>query len=145
MHLPENAHSFRLKPELNQLDVLHRQLEDYGLVHELNPSIVFELNLALDELVTNIIVHGRKSGGGDIQVHLVPHAEETEVVLVDDGPAFDPNQAPRPDTACDLAQRCVGGLGIHLVKKLTNSLRYEYTDGQNITTLRKSNTSRCGK
>jgi serine/threonine-protein kinase RsbW len=94
------------------------------------------LQLALEEAVTNIIKHGY----GDVQ----PHTFTVELsctdrrviaIVVDDAPAFDPLTRPEVDTSVPLEQRTIGGLGVHLLKKLMDSARYERRDGRNILTL----------
>ena len=137
--------AFALGPSLDQLDVLRHEVEAFGQDLDLNPAVVFELNLALDELVTNVLTHGQEHGGvAGVHVALNCGAEGLEIVISDDGAPFDPNQAPTPDTACDLDSRCVGGLGIHLAKSLMDELEYKYEDGRNVTTLRKNHNPRCG-
>jgi len=60
-----------------------------------------------------------------------------EVVVTDDGPAFDPLGAPEPDMSLGVEERPVGGLGIALVRKLMDETEYERRDGKNRLRLRR--------
>jgi serine/threonine-protein kinase RsbW/sigma-B regulation protein RsbU (phosphoserine phosphatase) len=58
-------------------------------------------------------------------------------VIEDKGKPFDPLLLPEVDTAKGIEDRPIGGLGIHFVKKLTDTQHYEYRDGKNVLTLSK--------
>jgi anti-sigma regulatory factor (Ser/Thr protein kinase) len=58
-------------------------------------------------------------------------------VLSDSGMPFDPTQKEEVDTTLPAEQRKIGGLGIHLVRRIMDSVSYEYKDNKNILTLRK--------
>ena len=95
------------------------------------------LQLALEEAVTNVINHGYSSG----QSHTFSVALEADeqgrvsAVVTDDAPAFDPLARPPADLSAPLAEREIGGLGVHLVKKLVDRAHYERRNSQNILTL----------
>jgi len=113
-------------------------VEDFGRRHGLGASLVFELSLALDELVTNISTHGCHVGEpSSIYISLRCEGAELVAVVEDDGPAFDPCQVPPPDVSCPLEERCIGGLGIHLVRNLMDAMSYEREEGVNRLILRK--------
>ena len=102
------------------------------------PAVRRSLNVALDELLQNTIVHGfadpRGGGGGvSIAVELLP--DRLTVTLTDDGQPFNPLAAAAPDTARPLEERPVGGLGIHLVRQLMDEVRYQRQGGHNVVVL----------
>jgi anti-sigma regulatory factor (Ser/Thr protein kinase) len=70
-----------------------------------------------------------------VDVHL--HDQVLEVAIVDDAAAFNPLEARPPDTASGLDERPIGGLGIHVVRKLMDEMAYERREGRNRLTLRK--------
>lgn len=128
-----------------QLEKLSSFVEQFGREHDLPAPLVFELNLALDELVTNIIMHGSRGKGlSGISVTLRRTGEDLLAVVEDDGPAFDPCQAEAPDLLCSLEERCIGGLGIHLVRNLTDAMCYERIGECNRVTLIKKAGPGCG-
>ena len=98
---------------------------------------LLSLQLALEELVTNVINHGYTDG----QPHTftvalsVPAADRIRAVITDDAQAYDPLARAEVDTTLPLEDRQIGGLGVHLVKKLMDVSRYERLDGKNILTI----------
>lgn len=95
--------------------------------------VVCDLSLALQETLDNVIEHayrGRTRGVILVAASIEPHPG-IAVTVRDRGPAFDPAQAPPPDTGATLEAARVGGLGLHLVKNLVDTLRYERREGEN--------------
>ena len=95
------------------------------------------LNLSLDELITNIVSYGyRDSDEHEIRVTMTEQSGSLVVVLEDDGMAFDPfTDAPEPDLEAGVEERPIGGLGVYLVKTLMDEVAYERLDGRNRITL----------
>jgi sigma-B regulation protein RsbU (phosphoserine phosphatase) len=62
--------------------------------------------------------------------------------IVDSGSPFDPTAQEEADTSLSVEDRPIGGLGIHLVRQLMDSINYERTEGKNILTLRKKLTQK---
>jgi len=112
-------------------DAVNRVLPDRDLA--------FSANLCLEELITNTILHGLK-GAADrlIHVRISLSNEWLEILLKDDAPPFDPfMQAPRPNLDLDINHRPIGGLGVHLVKKLMDAVHADYDGTGNLIVLRK--------
>lgn len=100
------------------------------------PRDVLSLHLALEEAVTNVINHGYADGQPHtFAVDLAADGRRVTAVVSDDAPAYDPLARAEVDITLPLDQRPVGGLGVHLLKKLMDSARYERRDGRNILTL----------
>ncbi len=86
----------------------------------------YHLNIAVEELVLNAIKHGRCSPSqGAIQIRLRLSGPELDITITDTGIPFNPLDAPPPDLTSSLADRPIGGLGIHLVRSLMNSVEYK--------------------
>jgi serine/threonine-protein kinase RsbW len=93
------------------------------------------LQLALEEAVTNVINHGYADGNPHtFTVELEAADRRVTVVLTDDAPAYNPLARAEVDITLPIEDRPIGGLGVHLVKKLMDSARYERRDGHNILT-----------
>ncbi len=110
-------------------------------VNEVLPDrdLAFSVNLCLEELITNVIVHGLK-GAADrfMQVQLIISDDWLEILLRDDAPRFDPfMQAPEPNLDLDVNDRPIGGLGVHMVKKLMDEVHADYDGSGNVIVLRK--------
>jgi serine/threonine-protein kinase RsbW len=102
-------------------------------------DLAFAVNLCLDELITNTIVHGLKGATGRfIHVQINMSNEWLEILLKDDAPQFDPfMQAPVPNLDLDVSERPIGGLGVHIVKKLMDEVHADYDDTGNLIVLLK--------
>jgi serine/threonine-protein kinase RsbW len=121
-----------LRNDLSEISKLHRELGNFGQKCCLSPKTLFELNLILEEVLANVIAYAY----GDNQQHeIMVQADlsdgELVIAVEDDGRPFNPLQVPPPDLERPLAQRKVGGLGLHLVRELTSSIEYDRKDGKN--------------
>lgn len=103
---------------------------------QLPQPMLFKLNLALDELITNTIAYGyAERKDGEIDIEMRRHADRVEVKLIDSADAFDPFSVAAPDTAASLEERQIGGLGIHFVRTLIDEVNYRRDDDRNVITL----------
>lgn len=124
---------------LNSLAELGRVTEEavrFIEANRLRREALYAANLAIEELGTNLL----KFGYDDIAAHeiflrleILP--TQLLVILEDDGREFDPLTAPAPDVNLLAEQRAVGGLGIFLVRKFAEELRYERRGGRNRVTV----------
>ena len=130
--------TIKLKNDLAELKGLCRHCEKIGKSVGLSEKTIFQTNLALDELFTNIVSYGFKDNKEHkvtLTISLDCHA--LELRIEDDGIPFDPVSAPDPELACTLADAKVGGLGIHLIKNLMDEIRYKRINGKNILEMKK--------
>jgi serine/threonine-protein kinase RsbW len=104
-------------------------LESQGV----DAQAVYRINLALEEMVTNIIKYGYdEPGRHKIEVTLDVGAKEVALVIIDDGHDFNPVLHERKPPAEKLEEREIGGLGIHLMKKLLGRMEHRREAGRNI-------------
>ncbi len=108
-----------------------------GLAGEapLPPRASHVLSVALDELLSNVIVHGYggQAVGQSIGIRIEREASKVRVEIVDRARPFDPTTADTPDLGGALESREIGGLGIHLVRTLVQGLSYDRGPGENRT------------
>jgi anti-sigma regulatory factor (Ser/Thr protein kinase) len=131
--------TFELRNHLSELATLSEKMEGVGQALGLSRKCLFEINLALDELFTNIISYGFPDQSEHfIRVNVSAERGVLTVVLEDDGIAFNPVARIPPELPCTLDECKVGGLGIHLVKNLMDEVTYERRTGANVLTLKKS-------
>ena len=103
------------------------------------PAADYLANLAIEELVTNCIKHGYDDKGEHIiEITLKLSANELVLTVTDDGHWFNPLELPEPDTHLPVEDRPIGGLGIHLLRKMSDRMAYERKGGKNQITLHKS-------
>jgi serine/threonine-protein kinase RsbW len=127
-----------LNSSLAEVERLGREFGHFADVNQLSKAVRFAVNLALEELVTNVINHGYKGLADQrIAVEVIIGPDEVTARVEDWGPPFDPLQAPSPDTAAPLDEREVGGLGIHLSKQMLDGLTYSRSGDKNCVDLRK--------
>ncbi len=112
-------------------------VEAFGETHHLADRTTFIMNLALDELITNVLVHGQFDEGVEpsIEVELSLNGDTALLVIESNDVQFDPTQETKPDTESDLLTRGIGGLGLHLVKSQASRVSYEYARGKNRLTI----------
>ncbi|WP_028321174.1 ATP-binding protein [Desulfatiglans anilini] len=104
----------------------------------LDPQKTMEMELAADEILTNIISYAYRGTSGDITVTCGTDEEGRFVVeTADAGEPFNPLLADMPDVSASLEQREIGGLGLFLVKKMVDETRYERRNARNILRLYK--------
>jgi serine/threonine-protein kinase RsbW len=98
----------------------------------LSQAAGWPVQVALDEILSNIVRHG-SAGRGDRFVEVTFALVEgcLQLTSVDDGPGLDPLTLPEPDLAAPLDDRQPGGLGIHLVRHLCDRVEYTRLDGRN--------------
>jgi serine/threonine-protein kinase RsbW len=104
----------------------------------LDRRVAYRLRLAVDEIATNIIVHGRPGDGGDdhITVTAAVDDDSVRIVLEDAGPAFNPlEKEPPPDLARPMEERQIGGLGVYLAVESVDRFEYDRAEGVNRNTL----------
>ena len=100
------------------------------------PNVVFLVILAIEELVTNCIKYGYDDADAHtIDIELSVDASKLTMVVADDGHPFDPLAATPPDLSLAIEDRPIGGLGIHMLRELTDEMTYERRDGANRVTL----------
>jgi anti-sigma regulatory factor (Ser/Thr protein kinase) len=86
------------------------------------------VELTLEELFANVVRHN-PDGRGAVLIELDRVGDRVTMAVTDfDSDRFDPNEAKTPDLDVPLEKRRPGGLGIHLVRTMTDELRYEYAD-----------------
>jgi anti-sigma regulatory factor (Ser/Thr protein kinase) len=129
--------------DLSSLEHLFQFTGDFAGSNGLAEPEVFAMNLAVEELFTNMV----KYGGGDdlVSVDLAVRGDALVIELVHAGARqFDPTAAPVPDRNRSLADREPGGLGIQLVRSVMDDIAYEDKNGVARITVTKRLTPRGG-
>jgi anti-sigma regulatory factor (Ser/Thr protein kinase) len=119
------------------------QLSEFieGICEELNldMSTTMNLNLALEEAVVNVMEYAYPTDvQGEVTINAIANDTCLVFIIIDSGIPFDPTKKEKVDTTLSAEERPIGGLGIHLVRELMDSVDYEYRDCKNILTLSKN-------
>lgn len=133
-----HKYSFELKSNLSELDTLCQHLNKFGHVAGLSEACITDINICLDELFTNIISYGFLD---DLE-HIVSFTinMDNKVLIFnieDEGIPFDPLEKKDPEPLTDLIDAKIGGLGIHIVRKLMDDICYEREQDKNKLTVKK--------
>lgn len=103
---------------------------------------VADMQVALDEIMTNIVDYGYTDGGEhEIRVRVRVLDNALEATIEDDGQPFNPLERPTPDTHAPLRERRIGGVGLHFVRNLMTDVRYDRVGDRNRLVLRKQLTA----
>ena len=119
--------SLCLAAELENLAAIRDFVRASTAALGVDPQVASDVVLAVDEAVTNVIVHGYRGRPGTIQVEVAREATDVVVRLRDHAPPFDPTSAPPPDLARPLEERPPGGLGIYLMRQTMDEVVYRLT------------------
>ncbi len=119
------------------------QLSEFieGICEELNldMSVTMSLNLALEEAVVNVMEYAYPADvQGDVTINAIADDTRLVFIIIDSGTPFDPTKKEEVDTTLSAEERPIGGLGIHLVREIMDSVDYEFRDSKNILTLSKN-------
>lgn len=127
-----------LKNDVLELENVMSFVSDLCVRNSIPPKTEYDLNLALDEMITNVAHHAYPAGGEHhFTLQISVSNEEFVARIEDDGVEFNPTQHPIPDLDAPLEKRKVGGLGIHMVRQVMTSVEYQRVGGKNVVTLRK--------
>ncbi len=129
--------SAKVTNELSEIPRLADRIDAFCRERNIHGRVVYRFNLALDEALTNIMSYAFPDGGRhEIEVTVVHDGSALAASISDDGAAFDPLSQEAPDIHASIEERKVGGLGIHLLRKLTDSADYRRAHGRNHLTFR---------
>jgi serine/threonine-protein kinase RsbW len=125
MNADENV-ELKLPNSLAALAQLHAVVERFCRRRAIHPDTEFKIDLALEEVFTNIVRYGYDDNHPhEIVVRFKGNRDSVRISVEDDGRHFNPLLAPVVDVTAELAERRIGGLGIHLVRSLLDQVRYQ--------------------
>jgi anti-sigma regulatory factor (Ser/Thr protein kinase) len=123
--------------ELNFLAQIAEFVLHQAHVAELDKHCTYQLRLAVDEIATNVILHGYEEHGqsGDIVVSAECDDRSLTIVLEDTAPPYDPCQRDLARIEADfdkpIEDRQIGGLGVYFAVQAVDEFRYDYCNGRN--------------
>jgi anti-sigma regulatory factor (Ser/Thr protein kinase) len=125
-----------IRNHLSELDRVDATVERFGERTGLPAEALSRLRIVCDDVLSNVIAYAFPDDGEhDVEVRLAMVGRRLVVRVSDDGIPFDPLTVAPPDLNAPLAQRQIGGLGIHLVRSLFDEVTYERRADRNVLTL----------
>ena len=122
-----------IKNDITEISKLAIFIEELSEEMALAPELTFNLNLALEEAVSNVILYAY---GEEKQKEISLSANMSDnnltFVLTDYGKEFDPTKVPDADVTLSAEEREIGGLGIFLIRQIMNTIEYQRVDGKNV-------------
>lgn len=100
--------------------------------HAVSEATLFDARLIVEEISCNVVEHGQACGDAPMELHVAIDEATLLLEFRDAGAAFDPTALPGPALDADIAQRRPGGLGVHLVRSLAQSVAYQRVDDCNV-------------
>ena len=143
-----------LEAKLDSIPVLTDIVEEELAQADCPPKAMIQLSVAIDEIFSNIASYAyadkeragtqERAAGAEpawgfatVRIELLNEPRGIDLTFIDRGIPFDPLKREDPDISAPLGERQIAGLGIFMVKKTMSSMKYEYSDGRNILTIRK--------
>ncbi len=137
MPLPQTTHIV-IRKDVADLAALTATMERVGAEHGMPEKSLFQLQVALDEIVSNVIKYAWPDGGAhDIEIRITARDDGLEVEIIDDGRMFDPRDAPKRDKPLPSQRPQPGGVGVQMTKQLVDRIDYARIGNRNHTTLTK--------
>lgn len=128
-----------IKNEMMEFTKVVRELSDIGALHAFDQGMINDLTLILEEVISNIIIYGYEDAAvHDIEVGITVARDHVHMTVIDDGKPFNPIEAKQPNLDVPLEERDDGGLGIFLVKRLSDDIEYARRTDKNILTIIKN-------
>ncbi|MEB3198258.1 MAG: ATP-binding protein [Candidatus Sericytochromatia bacterium] len=121
----DDVHAIRLNSSLDHVGVARDFVAEIAKAVPMTAREVYDLELVVDEAVTNVIEHGY-AGRDDASVEIAVALDDGHftILITHDGLAFDPASHPDVDLKAYITERRVGGLGLFLMKKLLDEVEY---------------------
>ncbi|MFR7821101.1 SpoIIE family protein phosphatase [Candidatus Pseudoruminococcus sp.] len=130
--MPKNI--IRVKPSLDTMQDVIDFVENILESADVPKKVIYKMNIAIDEVYSNII---RYSGADDASVECSLANGKITLTFIDNGSPYNPLENKDPDTSLSAEEREIGGLGIFMVKKTMDDIKYSFEDERNILVLQK--------
>lgn len=128
----------RIKNQISELEKVAQFIEEIGEELQLSMELQMNLNLVMEEMVSNVIFYAYPEGTeADIELLAKSDDRELTFVISDQGREFDPTAMEDNDLNVNPAERDLGGMGIFIVKNIMNKVTYQRLDGKNLLTMTK--------
>jgi serine/threonine-protein kinase RsbW len=118
-----------LEADLDQLKPIRDFVAETGRSLGVPDDIIGDLCLVVDEAVTNVILHGYQGQSGPLQIQVADEGRNLVILIRDEASAFDANRVDSPHLDEPLAEREYGGMGVYLIRRLTDEAVFRSLPG----------------
>lgn len=136
----EDIRKLTVPASKEQLSVISEFIEDLMTGSGFDLQKIFEVQLAVEEACTNVVLYAYPEGNGSISIDALVGEDRLELAIADSGIPFDPTARIVSISNAGVEQRPIGGLGIPLIRASVDELSYEFKNGKNILKLVKNKT-----
>lgn len=126
------SHAISVIPNKESLEIVKDFANNLTSKLEIIPKTASKINIIFDEIYTNIVNY---SGASYTKISHAIEGKELFITFIDNGVAYNPLSAEAPDITLSAEERQIGGLGIHMVKKMTGNIEYARENDENILKL----------
>ena len=138
IHYLPAARRLTLRNDISEIPRLSAFVEATAQAFKLDETLVPGLNLALEEAVANVMQYAYPKGtAGTVDIAAGVSGDALTFTVTDAGQPFDPTTRAEVDINAGVEERPIGGLGIHLVRQIMDSVSYERVGEKNVLTLGK--------
>lgn len=118
---------------IEEIRTIEKFLTEFSEQHDFPPDVVFQIQLALEEIFTNVVSYGYDDDAEhEVEILISRDGQSVTIEIADDGRPFDPlKDTPEMDATSGIEERRVGGAGVALTKTMMTDLRYRRDDGRN--------------
>ena len=130
--------SIVLTNDIKEVTKLIAFVEDVCETVQMDEATTMQMKIAIEEAVVNVINYAYPVGmRGDVTIEAASNDVRLKFTIIDSGKPFDPTVHADVDTKLSAKDRRIGGLGIHIVRQMMDSMNYERVGKLNVLTLRK--------
>ena len=115
----------KLPATMDNLGKARDFVRDWGIALDFSAEDIADIVLAVDEAVTNVILHGYAGQSGSFELEIIEEIDALQIRLSDQAYAYDPRDTPEPDLTRPLEERPLGGMGVYLIRQIMDELHYE--------------------
>jgi anti-sigma regulatory factor (Ser/Thr protein kinase) len=127
---PEDSLAMRAEARLDTLQTFRAFVDRAGAQEGLDPAVLADLKLVVDEAITNIVLHGYGGDGGTVELRIDREGSDVVVLIRDQAPPFDPDGVADPELNTALASRQPGGMGIFLMRQMMDQVEFRPLPGE---------------
>ena len=128
----------KFKADTDELSGVMEYLENELSKIECPDKILMQISLCVEEIFVNIAKYAYSRDDGEVAIGILYKDEKLIICFEDSGQPFNPILKETPDISESVDDRPIGGLGIHIVKKMMDETSYEYINGMNVFTIKKN-------